>query len=166
MRLLFVLVCCIAFTSFATAQKITYHPQGRPTQVERDFDKTVRSCIAEAHEALQDENFSFADWLCTVKHYNEQMVARMTSGFTMKIASEKERANQVAILASTCDALKPAQAELKAIAKAYQKVQTGEEENVDGKAKVELDTAKELVKLTTKALEKLKINRKITRIMD
>lgn len=160
-----VLTLCGGFTFFANAQKITYHPNNRPTKVEGEFDKTVRACVTEPYETLQGEAFSFADWLCTVLHYNSLMVNRMTSGFVDKIAAQRARALEVSRLAQTCDVLKPAKAELTKIGEIYEKkVKTGEEENSDGKAKMDLDTAKELIKLTTKALEKLKVTRRITDI--
>lgn len=164
-RTLLVIMCCVAFSCFATAQKITYHPNGKPTKAEGEVDNTVRICITDEYTTLQGEKFSFLDWICTIQHYNKLMTDRMTSGFTTKIAEQRARALEMAKLAQSCAALKPIQKELAKIGEIYEKnIKTGEEENSDGKAKVDFDSAKELLKNSTKALEKLKISRKITDI--
>lgn len=164
-RFLFTTIFCVAFSCFAIAQKITYHPNGKPTKAEGEFDNTVRTCITDEYTTLQGENFSFLDWICTVQHYTKLMTDRMTSGFTVKIAEQQERALEVAKLAKSCAALKPVQKELSQIAEIYkEKVKTGEEENSDGKAKIDFDAAKDILNYTKKVLEKLKINRKITDI--
>ena len=164
-RFLLVAVCCVAFSCFAMAQKITYHPNGKPTKAEGEFDSAVRTCITDEYTTLQGENFSFLDWVCTIQHYNKLMTDRMTSGFTTKIAEHRDRAIEIGKLAQSCATLKIAQKELAKIAEIYEKdVKTGEEENSDGKAKIDFDSSKEILKNCTKALEKLKINRKITDI--
>lgn len=164
-RFILSLIFCVALGYAATAQKITYHPAGKPTKAEGEFDKTVKDCITDEHSTLQGETYSFLDWVCTIQHYNKLMTDRMTSGFVNKIAEQRERAMQVAKLALACPALKAVKAELISIGEIFeQKVKTGEEENSDGKAKIDFDSAKAILKLTNKILEKLKINRKITDI--
>ncbi len=155
---------CVSMASFATAQ-ITYHPSNRPTKAEGEFDKNVRTCVTSDTSAIAGDKFSFADWICTIQLYNRLMTERVTSGFTDKIAAEKARAMEIGKLAQTCDALKAAKSELASISKIYDKnVKTGDEENSDGKTKIDLASAKELLKLSNKVLEKLKITRRITRI--
>jgi|GEM_PF-3017717 len=163
-RIILSFLFCVGIASFATAQT-TYHPNNRPTKAEGEFDKTVQTCVTAEYPVLSEGAFSFAEWISTVSFYNRLMTEQVTSGFVGKIAEQRDRAMEVGKLAQTCAALKPAKAELAKISKLFEKnVKTGDEENSDGKPKMDFNTAKELLKLSGDVAKKLKITRKITRI--
>ena len=154
----------LSFSANVYAQ-ITYHPQNKPTKAEGETDKLIRACVTSVQtEAGLGDDFSFIEWISTISYYNRLMVDRATSGFVDKIAQQKANVATLTGLANTCEALKIVKVELTLLNKQYSKVKTGDEENSDGKAKMDLDTSREMLKITDKINQKLKITRRITRI--
>jgi hypothetical protein len=162
----------LLFLGQTYAQKLTYHPENKPTKAETALDTQVKACTAEGANLPTD--FSLADWSAILHYYNTKMIQRLSSENVDKIANERKTVEAISILSATCPALAKAKDEITAIKKIFDKkimdesneANTGVFDDDERKVKMEKGDAEDLLKQLEKFRKKLAITRVVIRIQN
>jgi hypothetical protein len=165
------LIVLFGINAEAFAQKITYHPDKKPTKAEQSLDASLKACITENQ---LPEGFSISEWSALLHYYNYKMIQRLSSENANEIANQRKVVFALADMAQSCPPLQKVQKELTAIKKIYEKkisdesneANSGMFEDDERKVKMDKGDAEDLIKYLDKIRESLQITRVITRIQN
>ncbi len=159
---------CIS-AHFAFAQ-VTYHPDKPPQANEKALDQKVLDCASDAK--ILGNQFSFSEWTAEIHFYSRKLLQRLSSEHVSPLAAVKEQVAYLYQLSESCEALQPAQNELKSLHKIYEEEITYEKATSSGglfddeeiEASMDTKDAENVVKYIEKLRKKLDISREIIRI--